>query len=127
MSQEVYVLWFKTADVASPNDYHWSFFIAPVGSTKGTKFDAFATSSTTWTYSHVPNYEMTQSVSYGGHTSLGRISDFDAFKSLMLATSLPKAGENCQTWIKNVVDGAVRKGSLPQSAATQVGTIPARP
>lgn len=96
MSQEVHVLWFKT-DVAFPNDYNWSFFIAPVGSTKGTKFDSFAISSTIWTYSRVPNYEMTQSVNFGGHTMLGRISDFDGFKSLMLATPLPKVGENCHT------------------------------
>ena len=127
MSQDVHVLWFKTADANTSNDYHWSFFIAPVGSTKGTKYDAFATSNTTWSYSHVPNYEMTQSVNYGGHTMLGRISDLDGFTSLMLDTPLPKAGENCQTWIKNVVDGAVKKSSLSQTAREQLGTIPARP
>jgi hypothetical protein len=131
MSQDVYVLWFKNADINSRNDYHWSFFIAPTGSTRGVKYDAFSTSAMTgvleWSYSHVPNYEMGQSVNLGAPTILGTIGDVEGFKTLMLSIPLPNTGENCQTWIKNVVDGAVKQGRLPASAIGQIGTIPVRP
>lgn len=121
------ILWFKNADGNSQNDYHWSFFIATPDSTNGIKYDAFAVGPDQWTYSYSSNYEMTQSRRFGGYVYVGEINDSEAFKSLMLETPLPTSGENCQSWIRNVVASAISKGILPWTASGQLDTLPIRP
>ena len=101
--------------------------MAAPGTTTGTKYDAFNVGAYQWTYSYSQDYEMTQSKRFGGWVLLGEVNDAEDFKSLMLATPLPKAGENCQTWIKNVVASTISNGSLPSTASGQLATIPERP
>src|SRR5271169_34238 len=125
MSHQVYILWFKNSDPASQNDYHWSFFVIPINSSHGVKYDTVSSTNNLgileWYYSHLPHYEMQQSSSFGGRIMLGYINDVEGFKTSMLATPLPGAGENCQSWIKRAVQEAVNRGLLPASAKAQVG------
>jgi hypothetical protein len=58
---------------------------------------------------------------------LGSISDVESFKAMMLATPLPSVGENCQSWVRKVVQEAVRQRMLPASATAQAQTVPIRP
>jgi len=130
MSYRVSILWFNNRDPDSENDYHWSVFVNPVNSTRGTKYDAFASTdddgTMRWSYSHAPNYDERQSALFGGSIKLGNISDVDSFLELMLSTELPGSDENCQTWVTNVVTEAVRKRMLPKSANKLVNDVPVR-
>jgi hypothetical protein len=131
MSHQVCILWFKNADTTSRNDYHWSLFIAPVNSSNGVKYDALSSTNSSgvlqWDYSHLPGYEIQQSLNFGDVIMLGSISDIERFKAMMLATPLPSVGENCQSWIRQVVQEVVRQGMLPASATAKVETVPIRP
>jgi len=127
MSHQVYILWFGNN---TGNDYHWSLFVAPINSTKGVKYDALSSTNLSnvleWNYSHLPGYDMRQSSSFGDSVMLGVITDVEGFKTLMLSTPLPISGENCQTWVRKVVQEAVKQKSLPTSATVQIGTVPVR-
>jgi hypothetical protein len=100
MSFQVYVLWFKNADPASQNDYHWSLFIAPVRSWKGVKYDTVSSTNVSgtleWNYSHLPGYTMRQSQrrsSFGNYQRGGRVQAFDAGNSVAKARGeLPHMG-----------------------------------
>src|SRR5277367_3066306 len=131
MSHEVAILWFRNADTNSRNDYHWSLFVCPVKTTYGTKYDALASTNvanvTEWNYSHLPGYNKQKSALLGGAIELGYINGEELLKSLMLSTPLPKGGENCQNWVSNVVQEAVRQRILPSSATQALRTIPTRP
>jgi hypothetical protein len=58
---------------------------------------------------------------------MGSIASEETFKTLMLSTPLPKEGENCHTWISNVVHKAVQQGIFQESASQAIGNIPVRP
>jgi hypothetical protein len=128
MSFQVSVLWFKNATSDSRNDYHWSLFISPAASVQGTKYDAVNSGIgvTEWNYSYLPNYNKTQSALFGGEVVMGIITSEEAFKALMLSTPLPTDGENCQTWISNVVYNAVQQGILNEAASQAIQSVPVR-
>jgi hypothetical protein len=131
MSFQVSVLWFKNANSDSRNDYHWSLFVSPAASAQGTKYDAVNSErrigTIEWNYSYLPNYNKTQSALFGGEVVMGIITSEETFKALMLSTPLPKDGENCQTWISNVVHNAVQQGILNKAASQAIQSMPVRP
>jgi len=130
MSLRVSILWFHNRDSNSNNDYHWSIFICPANSAIGTKYDAFATIAEdgdfSWEPSQALNYNEQQSAYLGGSFELGYISDENSFAELMLSVPMPGSGENCQTWVTNVVAKAVQQRVLPKSANKVVKEIPVR-
>ena len=130
MPLRVSILWFHNRESNSNNDYHWSLFVCPADSTRGTKYDAFATSaedgSLGWRPSRALNYDENQSALLGGSFELGYIRDEESFVELMLSVPMPGSGENCQTWVSNVVVEAVQQGVLSKSAKKVVKEIPIR-
>lgn len=57
---------------------------------------------------------------YYGGTILGTIQNAETFYDIVKSTRLPSyRGENCQTWVENVINGAVRESILGRSAIYQ--------
>jgi len=120
------ILWFQNQDKSSLNDYHWSLFVSPVDNKTGTKYDVFYVGNEQWTPSYSPDFNLSETADLGGCFSLGDIAA-EKFLEIMLETSLPGQAENCQTWVRKVIQKAVQKRVLPSNAATTLASVPIRP
>lgn len=116
---------------------HWSIYLQSQDEEGGPVFDV-------WYFEHQGRWqrkermaaEVTESTSVWGDTSrssnryyggtiLGTIQDAETFYEIIKSTRLPSyRGENCQTWVENVISGAVREGILERNAISTLQTIP---
>jgi len=120
------VLWFENQDKASLNDYHWSLFITPPDTETGTKYDVFYVGNEQWTRSYSPDFNLSETPDLGGRFFLGNV-DSEKFMEIMVETALPGQGENCQSWVRKVVQKAVQKRVLPANVVRTLANIPIRP
>lgn len=124
----VSILWFQNQDRSSLNDYHWSLLLVPVTDIriqdcrKGTKYDVFDTDNDQWTRSCTPNFCTGENaVDIGGIFCLGN-AVAEEFREIIQETPLPRRGENCQGWVRKVVQRAIEKRVF-YAASTSVREI----
>jgi hypothetical protein len=55
---------------------------------------------------------------------LGSIDDIEEFMRIVDRTPLPRRGGNCQTWVRNVVAGAIDRGLLKGEALRTLARVP---
>jgi len=84
-----------------------------------------------WHFKYTPNYKMPEPESLEGCVLLGAINDPAALRDIMQGIQIPilheSIHENCQAWVKHVVETAIVAGNLWVQPLKTVATIPARP
>ena len=132
----VSILWFQNQDRTSLNDYHWSLLLVPVSdirlqdSRKGTKYDIFHAGNDQWTRSYTSNFCTGENAAdIGGLVCLGN-AVAEEFMEIMQETPFPQRGENCQSWVRKVVQQAIEQRVFyadSTSLREMLGAVPIRP
>lgn len=120
---------------------HWSIYLQSYSEKGGPVYDvAYDPNQARWRFRKSQANEVTHvssvwegnrpSGGYQGGTVLGTIDDLYAFQAIVRSTPLPGLpgyGENCQTWVEDVVSTAVNEGLLNSDALETLYQVPREP
>ena len=120
----VSVLWFRNRDPGNAL-LQWVLLVKPISAEHGTRHAVSPQySGIDWTHTSVPNYKLDAEERFLGSMSLGSVKDVAAFEAIITATDMPTLKETSQDWVRKVVEEAVKKELLPESALNQLGKVP---
>ena len=107
---------------------HWLLFLAPQrGSNIGSAYDVVDNDkSAKWERRNRDNHDISESGTFQDKLVLGRIEDEkgEDFENVIDETPLPVEGEDCQTYVMNVVKKLVEKNIVHKLALTYMTQAP---
>jgi hypothetical protein len=107
---------------------HWLLFLtADRGSNLGIAYDVVdPDENNNWIHRKRENYDVSASGTYQDKVVLGLVEDdkFESFETVITETALPTATEDCQDYVKSVVQKLAEDAIVPKRALTLMVMAP---
>jgi hypothetical protein len=124
MPYHLSLIWSKNVPIPAsvPTARHWSLYLRPTTTTKGVKYEVMVDDWDIWSYNCEMDVDPRQvgGDAFGGKMVLSEMADdkVKQFETIATDMTLPsaKAGENCQDWVRAVVNVLVDEGIIEKIA-----------